>query len=150
MRPRYFRGILFLTTNRVKTFDQAFQSRIHLSLHYADLSRDAREHLWRAFLEKIGNTQLGLQYLTTAELRELSEQDLNGRQIKNVVKLAVTLANHLGEKLSFKHLARTLDVMEDPQRRNNSIVSKADFRPMGYLAFGFLAACAILHVLRSK
>ena len=134
----------------MKTFDQAFQSRIHLSLHYADLSRDAREHLWRAFLEKIGNTQLGLQYLTTAELRELSEQDLNGRQIKNVVKLAVTLANHLGEKLSFKHLARTLDVMEDPQRRNNSIVSKADFRPMGYLAFGFLSACAILYVLRSK
>ena len=108
----------------MKTFDQASQSCIHLSLHYADLSQDAREHL--AFLKKAGNIRLGLLYPTTAELRKLLEQDLNGRQIKNVVKLAVTLANHLNEKLSFKHLVQTLDVMEEPQRRINSIVPKAN------------------------
>ncbi|KAJ6616286.1 hypothetical protein B0H10DRAFT_1949311 [Mycena sp. CBHHK59/15] len=48
-RLEYFRGILFMTTNRFKNFDPAFQSRIHLSLHSGDLSRFAKEH---AFLEK--------------------------------------------------------------------------------------------------
>lgn len=28
----YYKGILFLTTNRIGTFDEAFKSRIHLSL----------------------------------------------------------------------------------------------------------------------
>ncbi len=30
----YFQGILFLTTNRVETFDDAFQSRIHIGKHH--------------------------------------------------------------------------------------------------------------------
>ena len=111
--PRYFCGILFLTTNRVKTFDQAFQSRIHLSLHYDNLSRDAREQLWKAFLEKARGNPLGLQHPTPAEVRQLSEKALNGRQIKMVVKLAITLANHKTEKLSFKHLAHTMDIHID-------------------------------------
>ena len=150
--PRYFRGILFLTTNRVKIFDRAFQSRIHLSLHFADLSRDARERLWRAFLEKAGNTQLGLEHPTVAELRLLSEKDMNGRQIKNAVKLAFTLADHLEERLSYKHLVQTMDAMEDPQKISPAV---SDFRPLGYLGLaglGFVSACFIqyISILRSK
>ena len=35
----YYSGILFLTTNRVGMLDEAFKSRIHLSLYYPELSR---------------------------------------------------------------------------------------------------------------
>ena len=152
LRPRYFCGILFLTTNRVKVLDQAFQSRIHLSLHYADLSRDAKEHLWRAFLEKARNTQLGLEHPAVAELRLLSEKGMNGRQIKNAVKLAFTLADHLKERLSYKHLVQTMDAMEDPQKISPAV---SDFRPLGYLGLaglGFVSACVIryISVLHSK
>ncbi|KAK4154462.1 hypothetical protein C8A00DRAFT_32743 [Chaetomidium leptoderma] len=34
----YYSGILFLTTNRVGTLDEAFKSRIHVSLYYPPLS----------------------------------------------------------------------------------------------------------------
>lgn len=34
----YYSGILFLTTNRIGTFDPAFRSRIHMSLFYPRLS----------------------------------------------------------------------------------------------------------------
>ena len=34
---KYFQGILFLTTNRVATFGEAFQSRIHIGLRYDKL-----------------------------------------------------------------------------------------------------------------
>lgn len=35
----YYAGILFLTTNRIGDFDEAFTSRIHISLYYPELSR---------------------------------------------------------------------------------------------------------------
>jgi len=33
----YFQGTMFLTTNRLTTFDDAFQSRIHLAMKFGDL-----------------------------------------------------------------------------------------------------------------
>ena len=30
----YYKGVMFLTTNRVSAFDAAFQSRIHLTINY--------------------------------------------------------------------------------------------------------------------
>jgi SpoVK/Ycf46/Vps4 family AAA+-type ATPase len=46
----YYSGILFLTTNRVGTLDQAFRSRIHLSLYYPQLTRKATVKLWNMHL----------------------------------------------------------------------------------------------------
>lgn len=48
----YYEGIMFLTTNRVQTFDAAFQSRIHISLEYPELDKPARKAIWRDFLER--------------------------------------------------------------------------------------------------
>src|SRR6266487_4835165 len=35
----YYEGIMFLTTNRVQTFDDAIASRIHLMIKYESLSK---------------------------------------------------------------------------------------------------------------
>lgn len=35
----YYDGVSFPTTNRVGTIDEAFRSRVHLSLHYAPLEK---------------------------------------------------------------------------------------------------------------
>lgn len=44
---KYYNGILFLTTNRVGTLDEAFKSRVHLSLYYPAVRQDAdgRNHM---------------------------------------------------------------------------------------------------------
>ncbi|KAI0634500.1 P-loop containing nucleoside triphosphate hydrolase protein [Trametes polyzona] len=107
----YFRGILFLTTNRVRVFDEAFQSRIHVSLRYQDLSPDAKRHIWLAFLKKV-NGDLPYGGLTKEQLRSLGEKKVNGRQIKNIVKTAGALAVGRKEVLSFVHLEQVLDLME--------------------------------------
>lgn len=128
---RYFKGILFLTTNRVRTFDEAFQSRIHVSLRYSDLSADAKRQIWVAFLRKArqlptipGDTEgekerlkalketAATVDLSMDELRELGEKDINGRQIKNVVRTAGVLATSRKESLGYKHLMKVLDMME--------------------------------------
>ena len=48
-----FQDIMFLTTNRVTTFDEAFQSRIHFTMKYDDLSPKAREKIWETFLRRV-------------------------------------------------------------------------------------------------
>jgi hypothetical protein len=40
----YFRGIMFLATNRIKAFDQAFLSRIHIALRFEELSHESKMH----------------------------------------------------------------------------------------------------------
>ena len=111
----YYEGILFLTTNRVKNMDQAFQSRIHMSLEYPNLDAAAREAVWRGFLgrsvslnPKISGS--AAHEITEEEIKDLAALDLNGRQIKNVLKTANLLACHKGEKLAFRHLRTVLKV----------------------------------------
>lgn len=117
---RYFRGILFLTTNRVRTIDPAFQSRIHVSLRYRDLSPEARRAIWIAFLTKARGTFTGGAALadfghglSERELRLLSARDVNGRQIKNAVRTASALAESMQEQLGFKHIESVLDMMAE-------------------------------------
>ncbi|KAJ4257572.1 hypothetical protein NW762_008697 [Fusarium torreyae] len=107
----YFQGILFLTTNRVETFDEAFQSRIHIALRYDNLDSRAKRTIFKMFLnrvEKLG--KLKVKPLTEDDLNTLSKQDLNGRQIKNVVGSAQDLAVTNGEALSMRHIKQVLDV----------------------------------------
>ncbi|KAJ7735377.1 hypothetical protein DFH07DRAFT_702446, partial [Mycena maculata] len=106
----YFQEILFLTTNRVKQFDAAFQSRIHLSLRYGDLLRAEKEQLWRAFLERIGTAGFRLDKSSEQQSQTLSRRNLNGRQIKNIVELSVALAEEggRGEALTYAHPVRTM------------------------------------------
>ncbi|RPD60608.1 P-loop containing nucleoside triphosphate hydrolase protein [Lentinus tigrinus ALCF2SS1-7] len=106
----YYHGILFLTTNRVKAFDEAFLSRIHVALHFHELTQDARRQVWTAFLKKVGvETAAFGPHLVD----RLAEREVNGRQIKNAVRTASSLAMSRGIPLSFKHLADTLDAMEE-------------------------------------
>jgi hypothetical protein len=53
----YHEGIMFLTTNRVSTFDPAFQSRIHISIDYPELSPESRRKIWENFLGRHNDAQ---------------------------------------------------------------------------------------------
>jgi hypothetical protein len=53
----YHEGIMFLTTNRVSTFDPAFQSRIHISIDYPGLSPENRRKIWNTFLGRHNDAQ---------------------------------------------------------------------------------------------
>ncbi|PGG97394.1 hypothetical protein GX51_07364 [Blastomyces parvus] len=109
----YFQGILFLTTNRVETFDDAFQSRIHVALRYGDLTPKAKRTVWKMFLDKV-RIKDGLKVVpfTEADYDSLARHNLNGRQIKNSVRTAQALALNEKTPLSMEHISRVLDVAE--------------------------------------
>jgi len=57
----YYRGIFFLTTNRVRDFDEAACSGIHLFLKYDNL--EATRKIWKTFLrgaETVGGPRLAV------------------------------------------------------------------------------------------
>lgn len=100
----YYKGTLFLTTNRVDNIDAAFQSRIHVHMKYANLTRRSRRRIWSTF---IGQTAAQIE---AEELDELAEVSLNGRQIKNLVKTAQLLALEDGESLTKDHIDMVLAI----------------------------------------
>ncbi|RYN86420.1 hypothetical protein AA0119_g12912 [Alternaria tenuissima] len=104
----YYEGTMFLTTNRVQTFDPAFQSRIHISLDYPGLTIDSRKTVWKNFLDSSSQEHT----IDKAQLAELARMDLNGRQIKNILKIARLLASRKEEKLSREHITVTMDVTQ--------------------------------------
>ncbi|KAL6356001.1 hypothetical protein LRP88_09586 [Fusarium phalaenopsidis] len=100
----YYQGVMFLTTNRVSSFDPAFESRIHLTIHYPKLDINSRLHVWNTFVK------IETGGVSEAELGELAKEELNGRQIKNVVKTARLLASEEGVPLCSGHINTVLRI----------------------------------------
>lgn len=71
---------MILTTNRRSEIDPAFQSRIHFSLHYPDLTESSRITVWSNFIETVAK-KTGDAVLSTADIEKLARLELNGRQV---------------------------------------------------------------------
>jgi AAA+ superfamily predicted ATPase len=87
----YFNGILFMTTNRLETMDVALQSRIHMAIEYQSLSVATRRKIWTNTINRIGDEEAREDL--TAKLSYLKRLNLNGREIQNVMKVALSLAS---------------------------------------------------------
>ncbi|KAF2111085.1 hypothetical protein BDV96DRAFT_500065 [Lophiotrema nucula] len=107
----YFQGILFLTTNRVGHFDEAFMARIHVSIGYERLDDKARGKIWDNLFRKLkedreaGGPVIKYEYEAKEYVQRSSEVKAlkwNGREIRNAFQTAVALAvfdsNIAGEK----------------------------------------------------
>ncbi|KAK7963558.1 hypothetical protein PG988_010532 [Apiospora saccharicola] len=108
----YYNGILFLTTNRVGTLDEAFKSRVHLSLYYPALGREQTQQIIRMNLDRLRAIEKQRAKITGQKPLFIEETDIcnfstkhydkhhanegagrwNGRQIRNAVQIAASLA----------------------------------------------------------
>lgn len=99
----YYAGILFLTTNRVGVIDEAFRSRIHVSLHYPALNREQTEAVFQLNLKLIQNRfdkdkrRIKIESIDiVASALEYFDHNpkvrWNGRQIRNACQTALALA----------------------------------------------------------
>ncbi|KAF1971941.1 P-loop containing nucleoside triphosphate hydrolase protein [Bimuria novae-zelandiae CBS 107.79] len=114
----YFSDIMFLTTNRLENMDAAFESRIHLTLNYSDLDKTSRKHVWSTFLTTHARTKhSNVGAFTDAELEKLAKVQLNGRQIKNVLKTAMLLASKYDECLGMGHLETVLRLRKANEKK---------------------------------
>jgi SpoVK/Ycf46/Vps4 family AAA+-type ATPase len=121
----YHRGVLFLTTNRITTFDEAFLSRFSIAIKYNELDQAGRLSVWKKFFDLAGcrveGTSTGSDDDFTAveangisadELEELAEKPFNGRTIKNLVRTAQALALSQKKPLAAEHVKTVVRVQE--------------------------------------
>ena len=89
----YYRGIIFLTTNRLGTMDVAFQSRVSLAVRFKSLTPDLRREIWLNFINRLDPIESYVKDELLAKLDELKTWKLNGRQIRNVLRMAQSIAS---------------------------------------------------------
>jgi hypothetical protein len=104
----YYTGILFLTTNRPGTLDEAFKSRIHYKIYYPPLTRDQTIDIWKLNIQRLrqiteqSKEKRPLEIHDTRILHFADRQfdegirfnagQWNGRQIRNAFQVARSLA----------------------------------------------------------
>lgn len=140
----YFSGLLFLTTNRVGHIDDAFISRVHVAIGYKALSGSDRQRIWSGFFDKLAKERADkIQIAPEAknwvlETAATEQAQLNGRDIRNALQTAITLAEaEREEKADFdpppsaskkaaivvdrSHFQRVLDITNEFQEYVKSI-----------------------------
>ncbi|KAK8101897.1 hypothetical protein PG999_012271 [Apiospora kogelbergensis] len=110
----YYSGILFLTSNREGSIDEAFKSRIHMAFHYKRINKQGNVKIWENMLTRIEENNNGSdkrlpikfdrEKLIAWAKRHFDKHDLdssedpkasgtwNGRQIRNAFQTAIALA----------------------------------------------------------
>jgi SpoVK/Ycf46/Vps4 family AAA+-type ATPase len=145
----YYRGIIFLTTNLYQTIDSAFRSRVSLHLLFKPLGLEARESVWRKFLDRLpksspngtipgqedglavtgatpktevndatadkpipnGSSSTPITVnITDEDIKELAAWQLNGREIKNAVKMVKSWCDCKGYDMTLARLENGIRV----------------------------------------
>lgn len=124
----YYEGVLVLTSNRVGTFDEAFKSRIQLALQYRPLDQPSRRRIWQNFVDMMRENQK-VDYDEGADedertaavdfddivahLDALAAYEMNGRQIRNALATARSLAVFERETLDWDRIKDAIEVAND-------------------------------------
>ncbi|EYB30794.1 hypothetical protein QX201_000318 [Fusarium graminearum] len=104
----YQSGILFLTTNRLGDFDSAFFSRIDISLAFKKPDLTQRTLIWKQLAAKLADG------ICDEEFERLGKWEIDGRRIKNVLKVASRLTEGrkqgTGALLTYYMVVQALDI----------------------------------------
>jgi hypothetical protein len=111
----YYAGILFLTTNRIGDFDEAFASRVHISLHYPQLDLKSTLEIFKLNLQLIRTRFQRKGRKLTIDENEIfafaehywtcnEKGRWNGRQIRNGCQTALALAEFKAQGSSHERI----------------------------------------------
>lgn len=101
---------MILTTNRVDVIDPAFRSRVHLAIKYEELAPESRSQLWQTFI-KIACQNTTPTWPTEDTLVPLSQLEINGRQMKNSVRIACSLTAAEERELNLETIKMVVESM---------------------------------------
>ena len=90
---------------------QAFQSRLHITLGLDPLPVEDRRKIWYHFIKDLKQlSKADRQALARHARDNWALQEFNGRQIRNTVKTALTLARQDGVEVQARHIQVVLDI----------------------------------------
>jgi adenylate kinase family enzyme len=148
----YYNGILFLTTNRTGTLDEAFKSRVQVKVYYPPLEEEQTMEIWEMNIERLRLIDRQRSQSTREPRLEIYDQDImrfarehyrersandgysrwNGRQIRNAFQIASALA-YYDHRSEHERL-----LQEDPDARPGApVLSVKHFQTMAQLTSAF-------------
>lgn len=122
----YYPGMLFLTTNLAGNIDPAFFSRISMAIHYKQLETSSRAKVWKNLLSTAG--------IEGIDAEALSKHELNGRQIKNCIRSAASLAMSKGRPVCLEDFQRVINKSIEFERNKHSAL-EAPVAKHGFFAW---------------
>ena len=120
----YYEGILFLTTNRVGSVDEAFKSRIHMALYYPSLDLQKTVQIWRSQIKRVKlrgdkNVEIDEDKIIAFAIDLFHKPQphngnalrWNGRQIRNAFQSSLAIAEYaagdgIPAKLEISHFEK--------------------------------------------
>lgn len=101
-----YMGILFLTTNKEHVkIDPAFDSRVHIRLHYHELDAEGRAKVWTEALSRY--------HINNIDVSHLCQHKLNNREIANLVQIAYVSVGGSPSAVTQEVLARFVKLRLD-------------------------------------
>ena len=146
----YYGGILFLTTNRAGTLDEAVKSRVHISLHYRSLGMKETIAIFKLNLNRLRMIEKERAAINDEEEFEVRNEEIeafaidhfeynpdtrwNGRQIRNAFQMAQSLAHYqhhikpTGQKpyIGREHFQNIADVSVEYDRYRHDMFGGTD------------------------
>ncbi|RAH41704.1 uncharacterized protein BO95DRAFT_517751 [Aspergillus brunneoviolaceus CBS 621.78] len=128
----YYQGILFLTTNRVGKIDEAFRSRVHISLYYPPLDKSSTQKIFTENMNLAEKRGKSVIRVNRDEIRDFAREHYrsndpqrrwNGRQICNAFHIAIAIAEDRAAEKNAKAAA------EGKERRHTPVL-KAEYLRM--------------------
>ncbi|KAJ5580213.1 uncharacterized protein N7459_006198 [Penicillium hispanicum] len=150
----YYTGILFLTTNLPGSFDEAFKSRIHISLYYQYLNRKDTLKIWDMNLHRLKEIEKQRAEAKQQPVLTIDEKGIakfakrhyrtnedgkgrwNGRQIRNAFLIASALAHFERDNPSLVKRAESPSrdgIVYDIKPRHFEVVAEASMGFERYL-----------------
>ncbi|OJK03522.1 hypothetical protein ASPACDRAFT_39138 [Aspergillus aculeatus ATCC 16872] len=125
----YYQGILLLTTNRVGKIDEAFRSRVHISLYYPPLDKRSTQKIFVENMDLAEKRGKSVIRVNRDEIRDFAREHYrsndpqrrwNGRQIRNAFHIAIAIAEDRAAEKDAKAAA------EGKERRHTPVL-KAEY-----------------------
>lgn len=108
---------MILTTNQIAQFDVAVQSRINIAFKYNSLTPKQTADIFKMFLKQCKKKDMvdmeewdDIQFWCE---KNLPRKKFDGRQIRNVITSAVSLAASNNDKLRLKYLQDLANIVSD-------------------------------------
>ncbi|KAF2827234.1 P-loop containing nucleoside triphosphate hydrolase protein [Ophiobolus disseminans] len=124
----YYDGVLFLTANRIGTFNEAFLSRV-MAIYYDDLHDDDRKKIWGTYFDKLEQERGNEIYVPRStkeyatDLKDIRDLLWNGREIRN----AEGIKDSKGQiTVKEKYIQVTVDLSKDFKRYMVSLHHQTD------------------------
>jgi adenylate kinase family enzyme len=97
-----YQGVMFLTTNRADTLDNAFKSRISIHVPFTELTPEVRKQIIVNLIKASGVA------FDEEMIETLSHKNVNGRQIKNIIRMSQCLSVGKKEPITMKTIEKVL------------------------------------------